>query len=182
MQQSSGRSCRENGKLRVASRYEKTGECRVSYPGRGAALTDGPQSRGHASAILWFAGSRLCRRNADALRLVRDRRVALPSTPSSRVGRSDTSSDLPPLLAFHDSDVVLPLQVQPELRAVTEIAAKPHRGICRNASASVQNVGNPPRGNADVERKPVGAQPTRHEFALEQPSGMHEWSHGCQPL
>ena len=101
---------------------------------------------------------------------------------SSSVGGPDPSSDFSAFLPFDDTNVVLTLQVQPELRAIAEIADQAVPRVRRDTSASIQNIGDPPRGNADVERKPVCTEPARNQLAFEQPSGMNEWSHGCQPL
>ena len=53
------------------------------------------------------------------------RTISRPETPQRlrRAGRLDPPGDLLALLPFHHGDFVLPLQVQPELRRVAEIAA-----------------------------------------------------------
>ena len=76
---------------------------------------------------------------------------------SRRIGRSDALGDLGALFSLNDADVILPLQVQPELRAVTEVAAEPHRGVGRDRAAKIENIGDAARRDADIERQPVGA-------------------------
>ena len=63
-------------------------------------------------------------------------------------------------LRFDQCDVVLALQIEPELRAIAEIAAEPHGRIRRDRATPVENVGDAPGWDAEVERQPVGAQPT----------------------
>jgi hypothetical protein len=46
-------------------------------------------------------------------------------------------------------------QIEPELRAVAEIASEPHRGIGRDALAAVEDVCNTAGGHAEIEGKTV---------------------------
>jgi len=55
------------------------------------------------------------------------------------------------VLTLDDRNVVLILQVQPELRAVAEVAAEPHRGVGRDRTPAVENVGDATRRHAEVE-------------------------------
>ena len=65
---------------------------------------------------------------------------------------------------------MLALQVEPELRAVAEVAAEAHRRVGGDAAPPVQDVGDPARGHAEIEREPVGAQAPALELALQQAS------------
>jgi len=56
------------------------------------------------------------------------------------------------VLALDHRNVVPRLQVQPELRAVAEIAAEPHGGISGDRAAAVEDVGDAPRRYAEVDR------------------------------
>jgi uncharacterized membrane protein YfcA len=95
-----------------------------------------------------------------------------------RVRRPDPPGNLAALLALHDRDVVLALQVEPELRAVAEIAAEPHRRVCCDRAAAVENVGDAAGRHADIERQPVGAEAAGRELALQQTAGVCDRSHG----
>jgi hypothetical protein len=48
------------------------------------------------------------------------------------------------------------LQVEPEERAVAEIAGEPQRGFRRNPALAVQNIDDPPGRRAQGERERVG--------------------------
>jgi hypothetical protein len=67
---------------------------------------------------------------------------------------------------------ILTLQVEPELRAVAEIAAPPHRRIGRNRPAAVQNIGDAAGWDAEVESEPVGAEVTRRHLPSQEPARM----------
>jgi hypothetical protein len=95
-----------------------------------------------------------------------------PLYKSRRVRRPHPLRDLPALLPLDQRNVVLALQIEPELRAVTEIAAEPHRGVGGDRAPGVENVGDAAGRHADVERQPVGGELARRQFALEQAAGM----------
>jgi hypothetical protein len=59
----------------------------------------------------------------------------------------------------------LTLQVQPELRAVAEVAAEPHRGVGGDGAATVENVGDAAGRYAEIERKAVRTECARLQFA-----------------
>src|SRR5665647_1138203 len=69
---------------------------------------------------------------------------------SRRVRRPHPLRNLSALLALHHADVILALQVEPELRAVAEIAAEPHRRVGGNRASRVENIGDAHRRPADV--------------------------------
>src|ERR1019366_7809635 len=103
------------------------------------------------------------------------------SAGSCRIRRPDSPSDLGALLALDHADVILTLQLQPELRAVAEIAAEPHRGIGRDPAAAVEDVGDTAAGNADIERQTVCTELSRDQFALQQTTGVYDRSRRVQP-
>lgn len=71
---------------------------------------------------------------------------------ASRIRRPDPSRDLGAFLALHQRDLVLPLEVEPELRAVAEVAAEAHGGVGVDRATGVEDVDDTPRGHAEVER------------------------------
>src|SRR5215208_7870337 len=85
--------------------------------------------------------------------------------------------DLLPSLPLDQGDVVLALEVEPELAAVAEIATEAHRRVGRDRAAPVEDVGDVPRGDAEVEREAVRAQGPRLDFAPQQPARMGDWRH-----
>jgi seryl-tRNA synthetase len=64
----------------------------------------------------------------------------------------------------------LALQVEPELRAVAEVAAKPYCGIGGDCAAAVENVSNAARRHAEIKREPICAEGARIQLSLEQTS------------
>jgi hypothetical protein len=56
----------------------------------------------------------------------------LPSVASRRVYGMNAFLDLSAALALHDGNVVLALQLEPELRCVAEVERQPKSGIRRN--------------------------------------------------
>ena len=99
-----------------------------------------------------------------------------------RIRRPHAAGYLDAPVALDHGDVELTLQVQPELRAIAEIAAKADRGIGGDRSPAVQDVGDAAGRHADIERQPIGAQCARAQFALQQTAGMHGARHGIYPL
>ena len=86
--------------------------------------------------------------------------------------RPHALGDVLAVLALDRRDVELALQVEPELRAVTEIAAEPHRRVGGDRAAAVENVGDAAGRHADVERQPVGGQLARGKLAFQETAGM----------
>lgn len=66
---------------------------------------------------------------------------------------------------------ILALQVQPELCAVPEVTAEPHRGVGRDRAAVVENVSDAAGWNADIKRQPVGTEFAGHDLAFQQAAG-----------
>ena len=60
--------------------------------------------------------------------------------PSGCIGWSNAPRDLCAVLALDHRNVVLTLQIKPELRAVSKIVAKPHRGVSGDRPAPVEYV------------------------------------------
>ena len=52
----------------------------------------------------------------------------------------DALGNLRALLPFDHADVVLALQVQPEVCAIVEVAAEPHCGVGRNRTAKANDM------------------------------------------
>jgi hypothetical protein len=99
-----------------------------------------------------------------------------------RIRRPDSPFDLRALLPLDNADVVLALQIQPELRAVAEVAAEPDRGVSGDRAAAIKNVRDAAGWHTNVERQPVGAELACNKFTLEQTAGMYDRSHDIQPL
>jgi hypothetical protein len=55
------------------------------------------------------------------------------------------------LFPLDRANVLLALQVQPELRTVAEIAAEPYGGIGRNRAAGIEDVRDAAGGHANIE-------------------------------
>jgi hypothetical protein len=94
----------------------------------------------------------------------------------------NASSDLTAVIAFNDGNVVLTLQIHPELWPVSEIPSEPNRGVGAYRPASVQYVGDTAGWYADRKRQAVGAQRARGELALQETAGMSNGRHGIHPL
>jgi hypothetical protein len=62
------------------------------------------------------------------------------SFESRRIGRSHTPRDLGTTLTLDDSNVVLALQIKPELGAISKISVEPDGRICGDRPASIQYV------------------------------------------
>src|SRR5260370_22968532 len=103
------------------------------------------------------------------------------SAASCRIGRPDAPGNLGALLPLDHANVILTLQVQPELSAVAEIAAEPHSGIGRDRAAAIEDVGDPAGRHADIERQTVRTELSSDHFALQQTAGVNNRSHGVQP-
>jgi hypothetical protein len=61
---------------------------------------------------------------------------------SGSVRRADPLGNFGAVFALDNGNVVLALQCEPELRAISEIAAKAYGRIGRNRPALIQNVGD----------------------------------------
>src|ERR1700722_17994244 len=97
--------------------------------------------------------------------VVRPRSI-LP-TFSRRIRRPHAAGNLWPMFPFDHRDVELALQVEPELRAVAKVAAEADGRIGGDRSPAIQDVGDTPGRDADVERKPIGAQFARIQLTLQ---------------
>jgi hypothetical protein len=83
---------------------------------------------------------------------------------------------------LNSGDVILALQIEPELRAVAEIAAEPHAGVGGDRSALVEDVRNAAGRDAKVKREPAGAEPARFQLAFEGAARMCSERHGLSPV
>ena len=59
---------------------------------------------------------------------------------SRRVGGADALGDLRAAVALDQSDLVLALEVEPELRPVAEVAAEAYRRVGGDPAPAVQDV------------------------------------------
>src|SRR5260370_7516281 len=80
------------------------------------------------------------------------------SRRSRRIRRPDSPHDLAAALALDDGDVVLALEIEPELCAVSEITPEPDGGVGGDGRAAVQDVRDAPGGAAPVARQPIGPE------------------------
>ena len=78
---------------------------------------------------------------------------------------------------FNQSDVVLALKFEPETGSIAEIAAKPHRRLGSDRTAAVQDVRNTAGRNAKSQGQSIGAQASRFQLALQQPTRMGNRRH-----
>ena len=62
--------------------------------------------------------------------------------PSRRIGGVHAFLDFGAAFAFHLGDVVLALQVEPELGAVAELTGKAERRVGADRSSGIEDVGN----------------------------------------
>jgi hypothetical protein len=78
---------------------------------------------------------------------------------------------------FDHGDIVLALQIEPELRAVAEVSAQPYRGVGGDRPLCVEDVGDATRRHAASERQTVGAELAGAEFAFQKPAWVRGGSH-----
>jgi hypothetical protein len=83
------------------------------------------------------------------------------ASASRRIDRSHTPRDLGPAFTLDHSNVVLALQIKPELVTISKISAEPDGRICSDLAASIEYVGDTARWHAEIERKPVCAELAR---------------------
>src|SRR5438128_393036 len=94
--------------------------------------------------------------------------LAMTGRVLSRIRWPDPPADVRPFVAFDHSNIVLALQIEPELRVVAEIPAKPHRRVCGDRAPSIENAGDPSRRHAEVQRQTVGTELAGVEFAFQK--------------
>jgi hypothetical protein len=75
-----------------------------------------------------------------------------------RIRRMHVLSDFFAAFLLRQRNVILPLQVDPELRAVAEVAAQAQCRIRTDRAAAVQNIGDAARGNAKQDSEAIGAE------------------------
>src|SRR5262249_60505878 len=103
-------------------------------------------------------------------------------TSSSRIRGPDALGNLCAPLPLDHGNVMLALQVQPELGGVAKIEPETHSGVGRDCTSAIKDVSHAAGGHADVERQTVCAELARREFAFQQAAGMYDGSHGLHPL
>ena len=103
-------------------------------------------------------------------------------TPVSRRDRPNPLPDLRAALALDHGDVVLALQVEPELGPIAEIAAKPHRRIGRYRTAPIDDVGDTAGRHTEIEREPIGAQRARGDLSPQEAARVCDRGHGLSSV
>src|SRR6202030_3353570 len=104
-------------------------------------------------------------------------REPLHKFTSRHIHWSHASGNLRALLAFDHADIVLALQVEPELRAVAEVTAKAHRRIGRDTATKIKDVCDAARGHPDIQRQLGGAEFAGGHFAFQHAARMYDGSH-----
>jgi len=95
---------------------------------------------------------------------------------SRRIRRSHTPRDLGAALTLDDGNVVLALQIKPELGTISKISAEPDGRICSDRPASIEYVGDAAGRYAEIECEPICADFARFEFTLQEAAWMYcEW-------
>ena len=90
------------------------------------------------------------------------------------IQRPDSARDLLPVVALDHCDIVLALQVKPELRAIAEIAAEPDGRIGADRAAAIKDLGDAPGGHAKIKCKPVCAKPPCNQLAPQHAARMRD--------
>jgi hypothetical protein len=62
--------------------------------------------------------------------------------PLSGVCRPHTLGDFLPALGFYNCDVILALQIEPELRPISKVPPKPNGCISGDRAAAIKDVGD----------------------------------------
>ncbi len=83
-----------------------------------------------------------------------------------RVCRADATSNFLAMIPFDDSNVVLALEIEPELRAVAEVRAEPDCCMGTDRPAPVEDVGDATLRHTEIDGQTVGAQVSCGKFAL----------------
>jgi hypothetical protein len=94
---------------------------------------------------------------------------------SRSVGRPHTPRDFLAALTLDQGDVVLALQVKPELGAVPEITAQPYGGVGGDRAPAIENVRDSAGWNADIKRQTIGGELARGKLSLQKTTG---WTAG----
>jgi hypothetical protein len=74
---------------------------------------------------------------------------------SRRIHWSHTAHDLSTTLALNDSNVVLALQIKPELGTISKISTEPDGCISSDRPASIEYVRDATGRYAEIEREPI---------------------------
>ena len=81
--------------------------------------------------------------------------------PSGCVCRANAPHDLGSMLSLDRGNVVLALQIKPELCAIPEITTESHGRIGSNRAATVEDVGDTAGRYPKIEGQPVCAEIAR---------------------
>lgn len=82
------------------------------------------------------------------------------------------SSDIFPAVSLGDSEIMLDLEIHPELRRVAKISPKPKCRIRTNGSFALNNLADPSGRNSEVVREAVDGKPAYLQFVFEDLAGM----------
>jgi hypothetical protein len=77
----------------------------------------------------------------------------------------DPGSDAGVVVALGDREVVAGLEVQPELGAGAEVASEAKRRVRADRASAVQDLGDPPRGQAERQGQAVGRHRAHRKLA-----------------
>ena len=89
---------------------------------------------------------------------VEHRTALVPAGASRRIRGSHTFRDLGAPFTLDDSNVVLTLQIKPELGTISKISAKPDGRICGDRPASIEYVRDATGRYAKIECEPICAE------------------------
>jgi len=82
------------------------------------------------------------------------------------------------MLSLDRRNVVLALQIKPELRAVPEITTESHGCIGGNRAATIEDVGDTAGRHPEIEGEPVCTEIARLKLALQEAARMGSEWHG----
>src|SRR5882762_9915388 len=96
---------------------------------------------------------------------------------SCRVCRTNAPYDLGSMLSLDRRNVVLALQIKPELCAVPE-ATESHGCVGGNGAATIEDVGDTAGRHPEIEGEPVCTEAARLQLALQEAARMCCERHG----
>src|SRR5260370_24540330 len=86
------------------------------------------------------------------------------------------------MLSLDGGDVVVALQIKPELCAVPEITTESHGCIGGNGAATIEDVGDTAGRHPEIEGEPVCTEIARLQLALQEAARMGCERHGLTPV
>ena len=91
--------------------------------------------------------------------------------------RLNTPCYLTAAITFDDGDIVLRLQIHPELRTIAEVSSKPHGSVRADRPAAVQNIGDATGGYTNRDRETVSTQSSGGKLPFQKAARMGNWRH-----